>query len=246
MKILFSPSENKNEFCPYPVINQDSFIFKDLFQLRIHALSCYENFVKSSDDESLKDFFGVKNTKEFSKFKQDLKLSPTNRAIELYSGVSYQFLDFKSLDKTSKDYILENTLIFSNLFGVVRASDTLPFYKFKQGAKIENFAIEKFYKDNFSSKLDEFLKDENIIDLRAGFYDKFYIPKKRFTTYKFIKNGKIVSHFAKAYRGILLRILAQNQIKDNQNLLDKLPDKLHLKEIRILGPKEEIILEILE
>lgn len=212
----------------------------------MQALTHYENFIKSSDDEALKELFGVKNPKEFDKFKQDLKEAPTNRAIELYSGVSYQFLDFKNLDKQSQNYILENTLIFSNLFGLVRASDTLPFYKFKQGAKIGNFAIEKFYKEHFSSALDEFLKDENIIDLRAGFYDKFYTPKKSFSTYKFIKNGKIVSHFAKAYRGVLLKILAQNQIKDNQTLLDKLPPELRLKEVKITKFKEEFTLEILE
>lgn len=212
----------------------------------MQALTHYEDFIKSSDDEALKELFGVKNPKEFNKFKQDLKEAPTNRAIELYSGVSYQFLDFKNLDKQSQNYILENTLIFSNLFGVVRASDTLPFYKFKQGAKIGNFAIEKFYKEHFSSALDEFLKDENIIDLRAGFYDKFYTPKKSFSTYKFIKNGKIVSHFAKAYRGVLLKILAQNQIKDNQTLLDKLPPELRLKEVKITKFKEEFTLEILE
>ena len=212
----------------------------------MQALTHYENFIKSSDDEALKEFFGVKNSKEFDKFKQDLKEAPTNRAIELYSGVSYQFLDFKNLDKQSQNYILENTLIFSNLFGVVRANDTLPFYKFKQGAKIGNFAIEKFYKEHFSSALDEFLKDENIIDLRAGFYDKFYTPKKSFSTYKFIKNGKIVSHFAKAYRGVLLKILAQNQIKDNQTLLDKLLPELRLKEVKITKFKEEFTLEILE
>ncbi|EDO9528420.1 peroxide stress protein YaaA [Campylobacter coli] len=56
--------------------------------------------------------------------------------------------------------MLENTLIFSNLFGVVKASDHLPFYKFKQGAKINNFALEKFYKEHFSKALDEYLKND--------------------------------------------------------------------------------------
>lgn len=246
MKILFSPSESKNDFCPYPAINRDSFIFKDLFELRIKALSYYENFINSSENKALEELFGIKNLRESSKFKQNLRNAPTNRAIDLYNGVSYQFLDFKNLDEKSKTYILENVLIFSNLFGVVRASDTLPFYKFKQGARIGDFAIEKFYREGFSLALDEFLKDEDIIDLRAGFYDKFYIPKKNFSTYKFIKNGKVVSHFAKAYRGTLLKIIAQNEIKDNKTLLDKLPSKLRLKEVKILGLKEEISLEILE
>ncbi len=244
MKILFSPSEDKNKYSPYPAMSPDSLIFKELFTLRLRALCLYEKFVRSSDEQGLKAFFGVKNPEELVRV--DLRTSPTNRAIELYSGVSYSFLDFRSLNEDAKDYILKNTLIFSNLFGVVRARDTLPFYRFKQGAKIKDFAIEKFYKDNFSPLLDEFLKDEKIIDLRARFYDKFYTPSKRFTTYNFVKNNKTITHFSKAYRGILLRILAQNQIQDNQELLDKLPPKLRLKEVKTLGLKEEITLEILE
>ncbi|EJD3103234.1 peroxide stress protein YaaA, partial [Campylobacter jejuni] len=126
------------------------------------------------------------------------------------------------------------------------ANDTLPFYKFKQGAKIGNFTIEKFYKEHFSKALDEYLENEEILDLRAGFYDKFYTPKKKFYTYKFVKNGKVISHFAKAYRGILLSISAKNQVKNNKELLANLPSNLKLKEIQIKGLKEEIVLEILD
>ncbi|EHV5181445.1 peroxide stress protein YaaA, partial [Campylobacter jejuni] len=85
-----------------------------------------------------------------------------------------------------------------------------------------------------------------ILDLRAGFYDNFYTPKKKFYTYKFVKNGKVISHFAKAYRGILLSISAKNQVKNNKELLANLPSNLKLKEIQIKGLKEEIVLEILD
>lgn len=85
-----------------------------------------------------------------------------------------------------------------------------------------------------------------MLDLRAGFYDKFYTPKKKVSTYKFLKNGKIVSHYAKAYRGILLRIAAQNQALSNKELLAKLPSNLKLKDIKEFKLKEEITLEIID
>ncbi|HDV8166404.1 TPA: peroxide stress protein YaaA [Campylobacter jejuni] len=187
MKILFSPSESKNENCVKNPINENSFIFKELFPYRMEALKHYEEFIKNASLQNLQE-----------------------------------------------------------LFGIVRANDTLPFYKFKQGAKIGNFAIEKFYKEHFSKALDEYLENEEILDLRAGFYDKFYTPKKKFYTYKFVKNGKVISHFAKAYRGILLSISAKNQVKNNKELLANLPSNLKLKEIQIKGLKEEIVLEILD
>ncbi|ECO7145856.1 peroxide stress protein YaaA [Campylobacter jejuni] len=246
MKILFSPSESKNENCTKNPIDENSFIFKELFPYRMEALKYYGEFIKNASLKNLQELFGIKNENEIDKFKHDLKQAPTQEAILLYTGVSYEYLNFKALDKKSQAYILENTLIFSNLFGVVRASDTLPFYKFKQGAKIGNFAIEKFYKEHFSKALDEYLENKEILDLRAGFYDKFYTPKKKFYTYKFVKNGKVISHFAKAYRGILLSISAKNQIKNNKELLANLPSNLKLKEIQIKGLKEEIVLEILD
>ncbi|EAH7072891.1 peroxide stress protein YaaA [Campylobacter upsaliensis] len=132
------------------------------------------------------------------------------------------------------------------LFGVIRACDTLPFYKFKQGAKLKDFNVEYFYKKHFSKALDKFLNEEEVLDLRAGFYDKFYTPKKKVSTYKFLKNGKIVSHYAKAYRGILLRIAAQNQALSNKELLAKLPSNLKLKDIKEFKLKEEITLEIVD
>ena len=34
--------------------------------------------------------------------------------------------------------------------------------------------------------------ENEVLDLRAGFYDKFYIPKDTSTTLKFLKEGKVV------------------------------------------------------
>lgn len=246
MKILFSPSESKNNNCKEVAINKNSFIFEDLFDFRMQALKKYEEYIQKAKLEDLQKLFGIKNQNEINKFKKDLRKSPTQNAITLYSGISYEYLNFKSLDEKSKKYILENTLIFSNLFGVARASDKLPFYKFKQGAKLANFSIEKFYKEHFSKALDEYLKDEEILDLRAGFYDKFYSPNQKFSTYKFIKNGKFLSHFAKAYRGVLLALCAKIKAKTNKEILQNLPSNLKLKEIQIKSLKEEIVLEILE
>lgn len=244
MKILFSPSESKDLNCSLSPFDESSFIFRELFKFRLEALKNYENYIKNATQEDLQKLFGVKNPPQ--EFLQDLKNAPTKYAIELYTGVSYEFLAYQNLEQKAKNYILENTLIFSNLFGVVRANDTLPFYKFKQGAKLKDFNVEYFYKKHFSKALDKFLNEEEVLDLRAGFYDKFYTPKKKVSTYKFLKNGKIVSHYAKAYQGILLRIAAQNQVKSNEELLSKLPNNLKLKDIKEFKLKEEITLEIVD
>nr|MCR6519499.1 peroxide stress protein YaaA [Campylobacter lari] len=63
-------------------------------------------------------------------------------------------------------------------------------------------------------------------------------------TLTFLKNSKTLSHFAKAYRGKMLRILASKNIHSKKALLENLPNELKIKEIKILGLKEEIVLDI--
>ena len=177
LKILFSPSESKDLNCSLSPFDESSFIFRELFKFRLEALKNYENYIKNATQEDLQKLFGVKNPPQ--EFCKNLKNAPTKYAIELYTGVSYGIFSLSKLEtKKLKITSLENTLIFSNLFGVVRANDTLPFYKFKQGAKLKDFNIENFYKKHFSKALDKFLNEEEVLDLRAGFYDKFYTPKK--------------------------------------------------------------------
>ena len=120
----------------------------------------------------------------------------------------------------------------------------LPDYKLKQGETFNNLKIEKFYMDNFSFALDKYLENEDIIDLRAGFYEKFYKINKPYVTMKFIKDGKVVSHWAKAYRGIILKLLAKNSIKTIEELMNMEIENLSIEEIKKQKNKTEIIYNI--
>ena len=163
-----------------------------------------------------------------------------------YSGVSYSYLAYDTLSKNAKNYILNTVIIFSNLFGPVSAKDKIPHYKLKQGAKTGSFSFEKFYKDNFSHALDEYTANNEIVDLRAGFYEKFYQIKQKYTTFKFIKQGRVVSHFAKAYRGIILKLMAENNILESDKILSYLPETLEVIDCTLNGFKEEFILNVLD
>jgi cytoplasmic iron level regulating protein YaaA (DUF328/UPF0246 family) len=242
VKILFSPSEGKSIKKEFEPINKDSFIFPELYEKREVVLKEYDKYIHSLNDEELNQFFGIKNGCEYV---VNIFEESTCKAIERYDGVAYDYLEYSLLDENLQKYIDENTLIFSNLFGVVRADDKLPFYRMKQGKNLPNIEIDKYYKKEFSLALDEYLADEVVLDLRAGYYDKFYKPKN-YITMKFIKNGKVVSHWAKAYRGIVLKEMAKNQIQTEKDLLNLQIDKLILIEIQETKNKKTIIYEIKE
>jgi len=244
MIILFSPSEGKREGGTLPPLNQDSLIFPDLYPKRLAVIEHYQTLTQNGNDEELYELFGIKDPKEYGRYKQSFTTAPTMKAIERYDGVAYDYLTYSQLTLEAQNYIDTHTIIFSNLFGPIRSGDTIPDYKLKQGASIGSFIPDKHYKEGFSDALDEMIGEEEILDLRAGYYDKFYIPKKPSVTLKFLKEGKVVSHWAKAYRGILLREAANHQISSIEELIAMNVNGLMIREIIERKMKKEIVYTI--
>ena len=240
MKILFSPSEGKTNLMINEPINSNSFIFPKLYNKRIYILNNYNNYIHSLSNEELNKYFAIKNGIDF---KINLFKEQTCKAIQRYNGVAYDYLEYNNLNTNSQKYIDENTLIFSNLFGVIKANDFIPIYRMKQGQNLPNIEIAKYYKQEFSKSLDDYLQNELVLDLRAEYYNKFYKPKN-YITMKFIKNGKVVSHWAKAYRGIVLKSLAEQNIQTQQDILNLEIPNLSIKEIQTTKNTKTIIYEI--
>lgn len=239
LKILFSPSENKKF--------GGTQIKKELFgsnSAREVILNEYNKILCGGDEEQIKELFGFKKFSDCQPYISDIFKSPLMHSIERYDGVAYQYLNFDTLNDSAKEYIFANTIIFSNLYGPLLGGDTIANYKVKQGNNISNFAPDKFYKDRFSYQLDLYLSSSDILDLRAGYYDKFYEIKRPYTNLKFLKDGKVVSHLAKAYRGLVLRTVAQNKIESIEDFMKMEIDTLEVKEILKKKNNTEIVYEI--
>lgn len=243
LHILLAPSESKEEGGNLPYLDKESLIFPKLYDKRLPLLQAYQETVDRYNIDELSKMFGLKKEAEIQKYALDIFHSPTMKAIERYTGVAFDYLGYKDLNTQARNFIDENVLLFSNLFGPIRARDHLPFYKFKQGEKLSGFAIESYYKEHFTDALDDHL-DGDVIDLRAGVYEKFYKITKPYTTFKFLKEGKVVSHWAKAYRGRLLKVLAEHQINSVDELEQVLPDDMKLVEKKVTKNKSEWIIEV--
>ena len=245
MIILFAPSEGKRTGGDKAPMNGDTFICPELYSKRLEMMVRYEALVQQGDDDKLAELFGIKNSEEFERYKTPFSEAPTMKAIERYDGVAYDYLNYSALDERAKGYLEEHLILFSNLFGPIGAGDLIPDYKLKQGSSIAGLAPERHYKEYFSDALDTMIADHEILDLRAGFYDKFYVPKKKATTLMFLKDGKVVSHWAKAYRGIVLREAASHKIESTTELLALNIDGLSLCEIVDTKKSKEIIYTII-
>lgn len=247
MKILFSPSETKFKGGEKIPLTANSFIFPELFDSRMKAIHAYQTYIDTANHTQLAQLFGTAKLDVIEYYKGELLNKEIRKVIERYDGVAFDYLQYNTLCVSQKEYIDNNVLIFSNLFGPILAGDMgLPDYKLKQNEKIGEFALEKFYNEKFSNSLDGYLKNEEIIDLRAGFYEKFYKIKQPYLTMKFLNNGKVVSHWAKAYRGILLKMLAINNIQSIEALMNMEIENLRVEEIKIQKNKTEITYAILD
>jgi len=241
LKILFSPAESKK--------NGGKESKKELFgsnSAREGILNKYNDIVNRGNEETIKNLFGFKKFDDCEPYICDIFNSPLMYAIERYNGVAYEYLDFGSLDNKEQEYLKSNTIIFSNLYGPILGGDTIANYKVKQGNDIGEFVPDKFYRDRFSYQLDLYLNGSDILDLRAGYYDKFYEVKKPYTTLKFLKGTKTVSHWAKAYRGLVLKAVAQNGINSMKEFMALEIESLSIREIRVVKNKTEIIYDIME
>lgn len=247
MKILFSPSETKRPINTHGTLNKSSFLFPYLYENRLEVLAHYQTFVQNHDIKKLQQLFGIKDEqKVMAQASKNIFTTLTSKAIERYSGIAYNHLCFETLELEAQTYIEQNVMIFSNLFGPILAGDLIPEYKLQQGESIDGFKTELYYKEHFSKAIDEWLGNETILDLRAGFYEKFYTLKRPYITMKFLKNGKVVSHFAKAYRGEILRQIAIHQPKNEKELCEIGFENLRIHEIKEQKLKREYIFDIID
>ncbi|WP_373036784.1 YaaA family protein [Sulfurimonas sp.] len=239
LKILFSPSEGKNrggEESPKELLGSN--------KARKEILDEYNKIVTGKNEEDIKDLFGFKKISDCEAYINDVFNSALMSAIQRYQGVAYDYLDINSLDAGQVEYLKKNTIIFSNLYGPILGGDAIANYKVKQGNDIGSITPDKFYKERFTYQLDLYLNNDDILDLRAGYYDKFYKVTKPYTTLKFLKDGKTVSHWAKAYRGLVLRELAKNNINSMEEFMALEIDGLQVKEIKVIKNKTEIVYNI--
>lgn len=242
MQILLAPSETKTHGGELP-FTLEQLLFPELNATRTELIDTYQRIIDANDEQTISKMFGLKKEKEIALYRNTLRDQPSMKAIERYTGVAFDHLGYRELSPEAQHYIDTHVLLCSNLFGFLRANDRIPDYRVKQGEAIGELQPEKCYKQQ-SKRMEEYLAEEEILDLRAAFYDKFYKPTKAYTTLKFIKGGKVVSHWAKAYRGIVLREIAKAGIETLDAFMNLPIEGLSIDEIQTKKNKTEIIYTI--
>jgi cytoplasmic iron level regulating protein YaaA (DUF328/UPF0246 family) len=174
MLILLPPSEGKNQPTSKAKVNLAKLAFsKELLEIRSRLLT------------------------------KSLEAAPAAKAIDVYTGVLYQALDWKSLSATAQTRGEKSILISSAIFGVLRPSDLIPNYKAK--IKVSDWkAALKPALDGLGADL--------IIDCRSSTYaGTWQSPPAITVAVRVFKKDKgkisVITHLSKKYRGELTRVL---------------------------------------
>ena len=127
MKILIPPSEGKSKIkSTGPLFSDTNYKFEKEVRQIVRLLELIDN-------EDLKSIYGTSQQKSelFHRQNEDIFKSHCAPAIERYTGVVYEHLNWESLSEKSKKYMEKHVLIFSGLFGMTTPLTLIPNYKLK-------------------------------------------------------------------------------------------------------------------
>ena len=145
---------------------------------------------------------------------EQLLASPTMPAIRRYTGVLYDSLDYGSLTRAERARADARLAVGSALFGVVRASDPIPAYRLSGGTKLPRLGtLGSIWKPTLGPVLASVADQELVVDLRSGAY-RSLAPIDDALTVRVLSERPdgtrgVVSHFNKATKGLLARLLAK-------------------------------------
>ncbi len=210
MLILLPPSETKHPGGDGPPLELDSLTAPELTPVRTELV---EALVKLADDvPASRAALGV-SAKQDAEIARNAALwsSGTLPALERYTGVLYDALDIGSLPRAQRARADARLAVGSALFGVVGGADRIPAYRLSAGSSLPGLpTLRALWRPALTPVLAA--QPGLVVDLRSGAYAAL-APVPGAVTVQVLSERPdgtraVVSHFNKAHKGRLARLLA--------------------------------------
>ena len=169
--ILLGPSDVKKEggnpFAPDMFDYRTSNTFNYYHEVNPERRKLIDAILASLDDDDFNAGGSGINKEEAAAVNRELYNSPLMSALDRYSpGVMYEAMNFPSLPTGAQRRLLENGIIFSGLFGLLRPDDLIPAYHVSLDATIpEVGTVADYWRDLVSSILNKQLEDHIVWNL---------------------------------------------------------------------------------
>lgn len=211
MLILLPPSEGKTPALKGPAIEWESLSFPELNPYRAKVLEALGTVSAHEDALAL---LGVgASLRDDVERNTRLHAEPAAPAHQVYSGVLYDALGFKSMTPAQRRKATESILVVSALWGAIGFGDHVPAYRLSMGTALPDVGrLASYWKPQLNAALAQRVDGELLVDCRSSTYAAAWAPPAAQTVNINVfneANGKrtVVSHFAKHTRGELARHL---------------------------------------
>ncbi|MEE6169765.1 MULTISPECIES: peroxide stress protein YaaA [unclassified Mycolicibacterium] len=215
MIVLLPPSETKRASGDGPPLRLDQLSSAALTPLREELVD--QLIGLSADLPASRKALGL-SAKQDAEIERnaELRSAPTLPAIHRYTGVLYDALDVGSLRGAAAERARARLAIGSALFGLLRADDPVPAYRLSATSKLPGQAgLSTRWRPALEPVLAELSANHLIVDLRSGSYAALgRIPgavRVQVLAEHADGHRTVVSHFNKAHKGRLARVLASSR-----------------------------------
>jgi hypothetical protein len=234
--ILLPPSEEKqpggNPFAPdmfdYRTSNTFNY-FNELNSDRRKLIAVLEEVIR--DGKDLDHIFGVpgEGVEEAKKINSEIYNAPLMSALDRYSpGVMYKAMDFGGLPTGAQRRLLENGIIFSGLFGLLRPDDLIPDYKLSMNAVLPGIGkMMNFWRPIISPVLNRTLDGAFVWNFLSSVHEGAWDDEHAYDTAIrvefFTEEGgerKGVTEDAQPLRGKLVNFIVRESLEELEPLLE--------------------------
>ena len=135
-----------------------------------------------------------------------LRTAPTMPAVLRYNGVLFDALDYSSLSDLARARVSEKLFIQSALFGLLPATEQIPYYRFSAGSSLKGVNLKQVWTEAHKAVWPRMVGP--ILDMRSLAYAELNpIPAENESYFVevFDQNGKALNHFNKKAKGVLTR-----------------------------------------
>lgn len=212
MLVLLPPSETKRDGGDGPPLRLDRLAHQELGELRAALVD--ELVDLTADRAACRRALGLSPGQDAEIDRNAaLRTAPTLPAIDRYTGVLYDALDIGSLTGAAAARARARLAVGSALFGLLRADDPVPGYRLSATSKLPGRpTLSARWRPVLEPVLAGIADRELVVDLRSGSYAALgRLPAAvRVEVVAEQPDGKrtVVSHFNKAHKGRLARVLA--------------------------------------
>ncbi len=220
MLILLPPSEGKTAPESGKRLASSSLGYPKLRKTRTHVLDALVELCSGNANRAVSVLGLGPKQRNLVSVNAQLRSAPTAPAIDVYTGVLYEALDFTSLPAAARKRADARVAIASALFGLVRPSDPIPAYRLSGDTTLPGVGtMGSIWKQAIQAELEA--TKGPVLDLRSGAYVSLgpipeSIAHRAFVGRVLLDRGgkrSVVSHHNKATKGRLVReVLQQSSV----------------------------------